>query len=499
MSILEEPRGQSSSGSLRGYLDVIRRRKWIIAATTAVAIAAAAGFTARQPSVYQSETKIVIGQGQSLFQIPNGNVIQPFTATMSDLLKSHIVATRVIRELGLHDSPEGVLGNLHVSINPDTAVITARYDSTDPQRATRVLQQVAQDFSQLVRQRFGEPGQQPGRAATSTTPPITATVFDPAHPLPGQVSPRPVRNLAVAAVLGLLLGLIGAFLREHFDRGLRRREDVEQAYGAPVIGQIPFRRSRNGKRTVAWEGTGEIAEAYRGLRANLQYLAVQRPLRTILVTSATPEQGKTTVAANLAVAIARSGASCVVIEADLRRPRLDTALEVPPIGPGLTSVLVGSTTVEDALRPIELPDPGAGQEAGRIAFVASGPLPPNPSELLSSTRMRDFLDEVSALFDYVLIDSPPVLPVADALELARNVDGVLFAVRRNRATSDEAREVRAMVDRLGIHLVGVVFTDVPPVGGYGVYGDAVAAQPEHAQPAGGRSLERPQPVVTKEG
>jgi capsular exopolysaccharide synthesis family protein len=220
-----------------------------------------------------------------------------------------------------------------------------------------------------------------------------------------------------------------------------------------------------------------MGEAFRGLRANLQYLAVRRPLRTILITSAAAGQGKTTVTANLAIAIARSGATTVAIEGDLRRPQLVEALGVSKERPGLTNMLVGAEDLENVLLyiPLTTGENGSGR-AGEVAFVSSGPLPPNPSELLSSLQMTELLERLVSTFDHVLIDSPPLLLVADALELARMVDGVVLAVRANSASADEAREVRALVERLGIHLVGVVLTDVERPATYYGYGDAPARE-----------------------
>jgi capsular exopolysaccharide synthesis family protein len=342
---------------------------------------------------------------------------------------------------------------------------------------------VAVVFSNLVTERFGR------SSASGSSQPLSANVFDPAHLLPGRVSPRPARNVVIAFVLGLILGLVAAFLREHFDRGLRTREAVERAFGLPVIGQVPFGSRGKEERVVAFEGRGETAEAFRGLRANLQYLAVKRPLRTILITSASPEQGKTTVTANLAVTIARSGASVVVVDGDLRRPRLEAAFGASSTGPGLTTVLVGAAELGEVVRDVELPSGGQG-ESGRLAFIPSGPLPPNPSELLASAQMSDVLDRVGAMFDFVLIDSPPVLLVADALELARECDGVVLVVRHGQSSTDEARELRATIERLGINLVGAVMTDVAPVRQYGNYGDT----PPESGGGARRGRRQPQPA-----
>ena len=502
----------TNAGGLRQYLETIRRRKWIVLGVFAFAVAAAAAVSFLQQPVYRAEMEILIGQGGGLIDAEAASAIQPYTATMRDLLHSTAIAEQVIDRLDLTDEPQDLLDHLTVEIDPETAVLDCSFLDAEPERAREILQEFGLVFQQFVKERFADAGVTP--APGGTTQQIakpTAIVTDPAHVEDTPVSPKPIQNIVIAGVLGLILGLLIAFLREHFDRGLRTREAVERAFGGavPVIGQIPFERRRRDDRGVTWAPFGEIAEAYRGLRANLQYLSVRRPLRTILVTSASPEQGKTTVTANLAVAIARSGATTVALEADLRRPRLDAAFGIAGDGPGLTSVLVGTADLEDSLREVS---PATGEDgtgargaSGRLAFMPSGPLPPNPSELLSSAQMTKLLDRLSVTYDYVLIDSPPVLPVADALELARIVDGVVLVIRRDHSTTDEVREVRALVERLGVQLVGVIFTDVESFGTYGTYGEpereAEAMAQQQRADATPRPVEREperEPVVTEE-
>ena len=454
---------ESPGAGLGPYLGALRRQWLVVLALVVIAGGAAYGISMLQQPLYAASTKIVIGRGSTLFQPQNGSQGQPVTATMSDLLQSNVVATNVIQALHLDTSPEHLLDRVHVSTGSDTAVLAVTVDDPDSAQAERIAQEIGLVFSQLVKQRFGS-----GADGTTTAQALTATVFDPAHVVPGKVEPRTVRNVVAAGVLGLVLGLIAAFLREQSDRPLRGREELERGFGLPVIGQVPFekRRRRDAKR-LAWSPGGKVADAYRHLRANLQYLAVGRPLRTLLVTSAAPEQGTTTVTANLALAIARSGASSIVIDGDLRGPELEAALGVPSGGPGLTSLLVGAARLEDAVRDVEVPADGEGaRPAGRLSFLPSGPLPPNPAELLSSARMEQLLARLSVFYDYVLIDSPPLLPTADALELARTVDGAILCVRGARAAADEARGLRALGDRPGVHLVGIVLTDVPAARGH---------------------------------
>ncbi|MGB2951830.1 MAG: polysaccharide biosynthesis tyrosine autokinase [Gaiellaceae bacterium] len=470
---------------LRQYLDVIRRQRLVVVAIFGISIGAAAVFSAAQTPVYRAETKIVVGQGNSLFQPTFANAVQPFTATMSDLVTSNVVASRVIHQLGLNESPEQLLQKVSVSINPQTAVLGISVDDHSAQQARRIADALGVTFSQLVKQRFGNRPVKIGPSGSLLDAPLTATIWDPAHVDPNKVAPKPKRNIAIAAALGLVLALLGAFLREHFDRRLRTREEVEDALGVPVIGQIPFEGVTAGRQRhpfgapsdapsrferIPSPPTSESSEAFRALRANLNYLSVERPLRTILVTSASPQQGKTTVTANLAVAIARSGATTIAVEADLRRPRLEQAFHVRSDTPGLTSVLVGSARADAALLDASAGDLADVQGAERVMLLSSGPLPPNPSELLSSPQMRKLLDDLISRFDYVLIDSPPLLAVADTLELARIVDGVILVARKDRTNRDEAAEVRSLVERLDINLVGVVFTGVPAFGSYGGYG-----------------------------
>ncbi len=447
---------------LRQYLEVLRRRKLIVISILALALGAASALTLATTSLYQAQTTIVVGQGTCIVQPQNANAIQPFSATATELITSTIVAREVIRDLHLKLTPQQLLGSVNVSFNPDSAALKASVVNHDPLLAKAIANRLGVNFAALVKQRLGK--EIPASNGAPATPPLTACIWDPAHVVPGKVEPKPTRNLLVAGVLGLILGLLAAFLRDYFDRTLRTVEEIERAFGVPVIGQIPsVRPSNRGERSrILWEENGDFAESFRGLRANLQYLAVQWPLKTILVTSPAANQGKTTVCASLATAIAQAGQSVVLIEADLRRPRLADTFGLPRMRPGLTSVLVGHSQLGRATTEIKL-TPTPGQAKGQdwsITVLPSGPLPPNPSELVGSPRMRRLVDGLADLYDTVIVDSPPLLPVADSLALAKLVDGVILVVRAKNATRDDAKAVRALADRLGIHVVGVVMTDV---------------------------------------
>lgn len=445
------------------YLGVVYRRKWTILVVFVATSGTAALLSRAQEPTYRAETKIVIGQGRGLFSPTLANAFQPFSATMSDLLESHIVARRVIESLGLDKSEESLLAKMDIAIRPESSTLTVSVVDEDPELARRIAQSLGVVFSDLVEERFGGTEQQTPQQQQDPLPPLTASVWDPAHIDPAQVSPKPVRTTAIAAALGLLLGLLLGFVRDHFDRSLRTREDVEAGFGVPLIGQIPRPAPRRKREIIAPDATGS-AEAYRKLRANLQYLAVDRPIQTLLVTSSAPGDGKTTLAANLAVAIAESGAATLLVEADLRRPRLQDAFGGAG-GPGLTSLLMSRSLVPKAIRDVSMvvARNGRGSGATRLSFLPSGPLPPNPAELLASEKMLELLNRLRQKFDYIILDSPPVLVVADALEVARHTDGMLVVSRANRTTFEEAREVRVLVERLQIPMLGVVLMDAVPL------------------------------------
>ena len=459
---------------LRQYLDVLRRRKWTILVVLALAIGASAALTIREQAKYKAEKTIVVGQGKSLFQASNANAIQPFSATMKELIKSTVVAKQVVHDLNLSLTPHQLLEQVSVSFNPESAALDVSVTDHVPARALAIAAAVGRRFTELVADRFVD-----NAPAVAGSEPVRAFVWDPAHLVPGKVSPKPVQNLVIAAVLGLVLGLLAAFLRDHFDRSLRTTDEIERAFGVPVIGQIPSLKKGSKERPrMLWDENGEFAESFRGLRTNLQYLAVRRPLRTILVTSAAANQGKTTVCANLATALAQSGASVVLLEADLRRPQLSTAFGLSPLSPGLTSVLIGNAQLARASCEVKLPDTPGSSTDRAMTILPSGPLPPNPSELVASPRMQRLVEGLSDLFDTVVIDSPPLLPVTDALALAKLVDGVILVVRAKTATSGDAQEVRTLVERLEIPLVGIVVSDVTIRGGHGAYGPYAAGGSE---------------------
>lgn len=275
-----------------------------------------------------------------------------------------------------------------------------------------------------------------------------------------------------ALLVGLILGLVGAFIAEALDTSITRLEDVEQGLGLPVIGLIPpvdAGAPRRGVVGAARVGTpaappagpellvtrnapqSPAAEAYRTLRTNVEFARLGRAGRSFLFTSSVPAEGKSTTVANLAVSMAQMGLRVLAWDCDLRNPSLQAIFDLPR-DPGFTQAILGQAAIEDALRrPAGIPD--------GLKVLTSGALPPNPSEVLASPQVSAFANDMAARFDVVLIDAPPILPVTDSAILAARVDGVILVIQPGRVGRALLRRARAHLENVGAAIHGIVLND----------------------------------------
>jgi capsular exopolysaccharide synthesis family protein len=299
-----------------------------------------------------------------------------------------------------------------------------------------------------------------------------------------QVLPRMELNVALAAIVSLLLGLGVAFLLEQMDRTLKGADGVEQLVGSPVLGIIPIVDTMTGDTPEAAAArdlfvfnhpTSQAAECCRSIRTNIMFSAAERPMKTITVSSARPREGKTTTTIYLGTIMAQSGQRVLMIDTDLRRPRLHSSLGVAKER-GLTSLLVGEATYDDVIKSTEVPN---------LFVLPCGPRPPNPAELLLTNRFRVVLSELSARFDRVLLDSPPLLAVTDAAVLAKLSDGVVLVGQSENTSVDDLAAAGRQIRDVEAPILGVIVNTVDISNrrygykyqyyyGYGGYGDSKA-------------------------
>lgn len=269
-------------------------------------------------------------------------------------------------------------------------------------------------------------------------------------------SPKPTRDALVAAMLGLLLGVGLAFLRDHFDDSIRTADDAKRAaHGLPVLSTIPevpgWKADDKPCLVTVESPSSPAAEAYRKLRTDVQFLTIGEPIRQLVVTSSRPREGKTTTAANLAVMFARAGQRVIVAACDLRRPRIHEFLGVKN-EVGFTSVLLGECKLIDALQAVPNEE--------NLVILTSGPPAPNPSELLGSAPAQEILAQLAAQCDLLIIDSPPVLPVTDSLVLARQSDTTLVVARAGHTRRGDLGRTVDQLAQVSASVAGIVLNDV---------------------------------------
>lgn len=273
-----------------------------------------------------------------------------------------------------------------------------------------------------------------------------------ATPANSPVRPRPLTNLGLGMAIGLLAAAAFVTLVEYLDDTVKNSEDIQRLMNIPVLGYIAEMRDRNAdsKVYVAAEPRSPVSEAFRSLRTNLEFAGVDWPLHVILIASANPHEGKTTISVNLAAVMAQSGKRVLLVDADLRRPRVHRFLGATN-RQGLSDYFIKERSVQEIARPVK---------NSSLSVVTSGGLPPNPAELLASERMLRFLDEARDYADFIIIDSPPFV-VADAAVLANRVDGVAMVIQPGHTTMDASRAMIEQIRRVGGKPLGVIFNRIP--------------------------------------
>jgi polysaccharide biosynthesis transport protein len=430
---------------LRDYLQILWQRRWLVALCVAVAAGSALGFSYRITPTYAAVAKVFVGprsvdKNDVAGQIQELTASREYVTSYAEMLRSRPLAEKVVQETGAPISPVALTAETQTRILPDTRLIEVVVTDVSPSRAQVFANELVKLFVEDKDEQFGGGSK------------ISASVFEDALKPAVPVSPKPIQNGIIGGLLGLMLGVGVAFLLEQLDTTLRTKEDVEKVLApVPVIATVPLAPLQK-EWSIFMEAAPNSpqAEALRILRTNIQFFSVDRPIRCVLVTSPFAGDGKTTVAINLAAGIAATGSNVLLIETDLRKPVLAQYFDTGG-APGLSDILSGQADFRDAITRTRIPN---------LSIIASGPMPPNPSELLGSERMASLLANVDEMYDIVVLDSPPSLPVTDATILAPHTDGVILVVRAGQTQANKALDVVRSLERLEVRLLGVAVNGV---------------------------------------
>jgi succinoglycan biosynthesis transport protein ExoP len=443
--------------NLAQYVAVLRRHWLFILGCTVAAVAVAVGIAWHQTPMYTATSKLFVSTsgGNNASQLNAANQFgQERVKSYTDIVSSPAVLSAVRQQLGLSDSVSALQAEVSASAPLDTVIIQPQVTDASPVRAQRIANAVSVEFTKLVNRLETPQG--------SSTSPVKVSVVQPAELPATPSSPNKKLDVVLGLLVGLAIGLGGAVLRESLDRTVRTKEAAQNAADAPVIGSIgEDDQAKTRPLIVKDDSFSPRSEAFRQLRTNIRFLSVDAQVRSLVVTGSVANEGKTTTASNLAVALAQAGERVVLVDADLRRPSIAELLGLNP-ALGLSNVLLDHTLLPRALQSWgnELP----------LRVITSGPIPPNPSELLGSGRMAELINQLKMNSDVIVFDSPPILPVTDAAALARLTDGAVVVCRAGSTRIEQLRHSADALRRVGAPVLGVVLNRVSKRGRGAEYG-----------------------------
>jgi succinoglycan biosynthesis transport protein ExoP len=437
---------------LTDYWRVLRSRWRAFVAMVVLGLGVALLATVLMPRTYTASAELFVAPetDSSTVELLQGSTfILNRVKSYVEIADTELVLGPVIRDLELQTTVSELSGRVTATVRPDTVVVRLQVSDDSPDAAARIANAVSAEFQRVAPEL--EPVRQ-GRPAV-----VRVTVVSPAEPPVAPASPRPRLNIALGLLAGLAAGLAAAVAREVTDRRVVSERDIAAVTDAPIIGRVPDDPSSATHPVLTGEGMrGARAEAMREVRISLQFLDVDQTQRSYVVTSALPGEGKTATAINLAVMLAELGQKVCLLDADLRRPAVGRYLDLEP-AVGLTTVLIGATTIDEAVQVW-------GQHDMHV--LPSGQIPPNPSELLASDAMKRTLVALEGIYDIVIIDSPPLLPVTDAAILAKWSAGAIVVVASGRSAVTP-KELALTIDRLqavDARVLGLVRNRLPITG-----------------------------------
>jgi succinoglycan biosynthesis transport protein ExoP len=508
--------GVDSSTSVMEYIMLAWHWAWLILLIGLAAGGAAFFVSSRQTPIYETTTQLLVSDPPAMRSVDSSPIVTSYdsTSTYSELLTDLPVLQKVKEALNLSRSAQSLRSAITVSVVKTTQIISVSVSDPNPQVATDVANTIGKVFGDRIHeiqdQRFSASRENLQKqmndmelqvagiqkqydeaidpaAKDQIQPRLTqyqglynnlVTSFEqvrlaeaqsstnviqvePATLPPAPISPKPLQTALFVFLVGISLAIGGVLLVDFLDDSIKNPDEIKQRFGISALGIISTHAQVEGRPITIDQPRNPVSESFRSLRTNIQFASVDHPARVLVITSPTPQDGKTTVAINLAVVLAQSGKRVALMDADMRRPKIHRRLNLNN-RLGLSNMFVRSL---DSLGE-------AVQDTGidGLEVVSSGGIPPNPAELLGSQRMQQIIQKLEETNDYILIDTPPVLSVTDAVALSTMVDGVLLVAKPGQTKLTALKQAIEQLRRVNANLLGVVLNDVEPHNArYGYY------------------------------
>jgi len=422
-----------------------------VAAIFFAALVAAVTTSALTTPTYQSTTRIFVSTSgnESAADLMTGNSFtQQRVKSYADIVTSPAVLDSVVTELSLQDLADKLPDRINSTVPLNTVILEITVTDPSPYRAANIANSVAHSLETVVKNLE--------TVNPTLASPVKLSVIQPGQVAKAPSAPRPLLNLALGGLIGLALGFGAALLRESLDLRIRSVEDIPEKEGsANVLGGIVFDpNAETNPLIVHTSPKSTRAEAFRQLRTNIQFVEAAEGRKSIVVTSSVPSEGKSSTIANLAIAMADTGAKVLLIDCDFRKPKMHKYFSVEG-AVGLTNLLIGQVKPDEVI-----------QRWGRksLDLLPAGQIPPNPSELLGSEAMKKFLAKAEKDYDVVLIDSAPLLPVTDAAILSKLTGGVVLVVAVGKTTKPQLSAALGHVETVGGRVLGFIMNKIPTKG-----------------------------------
>jgi succinoglycan biosynthesis transport protein ExoP len=433
------------------YWRLIIQNRLLIAACTTLGLIAALVITFSITPTYKAQSQIFVSTPASALDISalaiGSSFSQQRVKSYAQIINSPLTLTPVVKELNLSITPEELSEMVSASAPLDTVLILLTVTDIDPQRAADIANAVAKQFGVTVSKLELQ--------GIATSSPVKVSTVLNASPAKSPASPKKAINLALGLILGFGLGIGFASLRRLLDNTIKNEDDLQ---GTPLLAAIGFDNLADEKPLVTQIGRyAARTESFRSLRTNLQFARPNSHPQVIVVTSALPNEGKSTSAINLAISLAQAGLKTILLEADLRRPKIQEYLEFSSRSEGLSDLISG----QKKLTAVSLKSLVRKEESSGLKVLLSGKVPPNPSELLGSAKFDELIGMLRKQYEYIIIDSSPLLPVTDAALIAAKADGAVLVVHAGVTKKPHFVGSRDAMTAVGSTILGVILNKIP--------------------------------------